>query len=253
MNDRGVRTSPWGEGYAAPTTATRLGFLKKVYGLFTASILFSAIGAMLALNLGVGTSQLTVSAGNGRVVVPPLVGFFAQHPFISIIVMLASVFGASFVRHKRGLNIIALFGMATILGIVIGPALFFAQLSAGLGGTLSSSPIRDAFILATLGFAGLTGYALITKKDFSYLGGALMMGLFVVIGASLLNLFLGSSVFGLALASVSVLLFGAYVLYDTSRIMRSGENDVVGAAIQLFLNFFNIFLAILRILSSRRE
>ena len=79
------------------------------------------------------------------------------------------------------------------------------------------------------------------------------MGLFVLIGASLLNIFLGSSVFGLAIASVSVLLFGAYVLYDTSRILRSGEDDAVGFAISLYMDFFNIFLAILRILSSRRE
>lgn len=253
MDDRGLGTSPWGTSYAAPTTATRIGFLKKVYGLFTASVVFSAIGAIVALNVGTAVSKLVVNIGGQRVVVPPLVGFFAQHPFISMGIMLAAVLGASLVRHKRGLNVVALFGMATILGVVIGPALFFAQISAGLGGTLSASPIRDAFILSTLGFSGLTGYALVTKKDFSYLGGALMMGLFVLIGASLLNLFLGSSVFGLAIASVAVLLFGAYVLYDTSRILRSGENDAVGAAISLYMDFFNIFLAILRILSARRD
>lgn len=253
MDNRGLGTSPWGASYTAGDAATRLGFLKKVYGLFTASIVFSAIGAIAALNLGTSASQLAVNIGGERVVIPPLVGFFAQHPFISMGVMFASVLGASWVRRKPGINVVALLGMATILGVVIGPALFFAQLSAGLGGTLSTSPVRDAFALSAVGFAGLTGYALTTKRDFSYLGGALTMGLFVLIGASLLNIFVGSSIFGLAISSVAVLLFGAYVLYDTSRILRSGEDDAVGGAIQLYMDFFNIFLAILRILSSRRD
>jgi modulator of FtsH protease len=137
--------------------------------------------------------------------------------------------------------------------VVIGPALFFAQLAAGLGGTISASPIRDAFILAAAAFIGLSGYALVTQKDFSFLRGALVMGLLVVIAASVLNIFIGSSIFGLAVASVCVLLFGAYVLYDTSRLLRAGENDAVGCAIALYLDFLNLFLALLRILGSRRS
>ena len=124
---------------------------------------------------------------------------------------------------------------------------------AGLGGTLSASPVRDAFILSVAAFGGLTAYAMLTKRDFSFMGGALVMGVFVVFGASLLNLFLGSSIFGLAISSVAVLLFGAYVLYDTSRLLRSNEDDAVGGAISLYLDFVNLFLSILRILSSRRD
>ncbi len=252
MDRRYVRANEWGAP-AIPGAASRVGFLKKVYGLFTASVLFSAIGAMVALNVGTTGSQLMVQGGSGRLAVPPLVAFFSQHPFVSLGIALATVFGASMVRHRRGINVVALFGMATILGVVFAPALFFAQVSAGLGGTLSASPVRDAFILAVLGFGGLTAYALSTRRDFSYLGGALTMGLFVLIGASLLNLFLGSSVFGLAISSVAVLLFGAYVLYDTSRLLHSGEDDAVGGAISLYMDFINLFLAILRILSGRRD
>ena len=109
--------------------------------------------------------------------------------------------------------------------------------------------IRDR---TTIAFVGLSGYALITKKDFSFMRGALTMGFFVVLGAMFLNFFVGSNVFGLAISSVVVLLFGAFILYDTSRLLRSGEDDAVGGAIQLYLNFLNIFLALLRILSSRR-
>lgn len=252
MDRRYVRAGAWG----APgdsSVASRLGFLKKVYGLFTASIVLSAAGALVALNVGTSASRLAVGEGAARLTVPPLVAFFAQHPFVSMGIAIGAVFGASAVRHRPGLNLVALFGMATILGVVFAPALFMAQVSAGLGGTLSASPVRDAFILSAVGFGGLTSYALFTKRDFSYMAGALTMGLFVVLGASLLNLFLGSSVFGLAISSVAVLLFGAYVLYDTSHLLHSDEEDAVGGAIRLYLDFINIFLAILRILSGRRD
>jgi modulator of FtsH protease len=231
----------------------RIAFLKRVYGLFTASIIFSAIGALVGLYGGLSASQVSINVRGTRVVVPPLVAFFTEHWIIAALVMVGAVFGASAVRHKRGINVVALFGMATVIGVVISNLLFFATIAAGMGNTLSSSPIRDAFLLSVVGFVALTGYALTSKRDFSFMGGALSMGLAVIIGAALLNLFFQSSVFGLAIASVSVLLFGAYVLYDTSHLLRSGERDAVGGAIKLYLDFLNIFLALLRILSSRRD
>jgi len=232
---------------------TRASFLKRVYGLFTASVLFSAIGALVALYGGVSYSQVAIHVGRETVMVPPLVAFFGQHYIISALLMLASILGASFVSRVRGVNVLALFGMATVIGVLLGPALFYATVAASAGKTLSASPIRDAFLLSVVGFTGLTGYALTTKRDFSFLGGALTMGLFVLIGASLLNIFLGSAVFGLAISSVAVLLFGAYVLYDTSRLVRGDMDNPVGAAIGIYMNFLNIFLALLRILSSSRN
>jgi modulator of FtsH protease len=252
MNSWDYKEQAWGAS-SLTQGGTRTAFLKRVYGLFTASVIFSAIGALVALHAGLSSSQVSLNVGSSRVAVPPLVAFFGEHYFIGLILMLGVVFGASVVRHVRGLNVLALFGMATVIGVVIAPSLFYATLAAGMGKTLSSAPIRDAFLLSVVGFGGLTGYALTTKKDFSFLSGGLTMGLFVVIGAGILNIFLGSSILGLAIASVSVLLFGAYVLYDTSRLLRSDERDAVGGAISLYLNFLNIFLALLRILSSRRD
>lgn len=253
MNSWDHQSPAWAGARSNSRASSRAAFLKRVYGLFTGSIIFSALGALGALYGGLSSSQAIIRVGGQNVVVPPLVAFFGQHYFIAVLVMMGVVFGASMVRHVKGLNILALFGMATVIGIVIAPTLFYATLASGLGKTLSASPVRDAFLLSVIGFGGLTGYALTSTKDFSFLGGALSMGLFVVIGASLLNIFLGSSVFGLAISSVSVLLFGAFVLYDTSRMLHSDEEDAVGGAIQLYLNFLNIFLSLLRILSSRRD
>ncbi|MBK9261124.1 MAG: Bax inhibitor-1/YccA family protein [Polyangiaceae bacterium] len=252
MNSWDHRERAWGAA-SISRAGSRTSFLKRVYSLFTASIVFSAIGALVALNAGLSSSAAVLRVGAKTVVVPPLVAFFGQHYIIGMLVMLGVVFGASMVRHVKGLNVLALFGMATVIGVVIAPTLFYATLASSIGNTLSASPVRDAFILSTVGFAGLTGYALTTRKDFSFLGGGLTMGLFVIIGASLLNLFFASSVFSLAISSVAVLLFGAFVLYDTSRLLHSDEEDAVGGAISLYLNFLNIFLALLRILSSRRD
>jgi modulator of FtsH protease len=148
-------------------------------------------------------------------------------------------------------NVAALFGATFVSGLFIAPALFFAQVMASQGQTLSPSPVRDAFALTVLGFTGLTAYAMISKRDFSFLRGFLSMGLWVVIGASLLNIFVHAAAFSLAIASAGVLLFGAFILYDTSRLLRDrDQTDPVGAALQLYLNFLNLFLFLLRILSS---
>ncbi len=80
------------------------------------------------------------------------------------------------------------------------------------------------------------------------------MGLWVLIGASVFSLFLGGTAFSLAIASVGILLFGGFILYDTSRMLRDPSNrDAVGAAIGLYLNFLNLFLFLLRILASSRR
>ena len=148
----------------------------------------------------------------------------------------------------------ALFGAAFVSGLFIAPTLWVVQLMASQGHTLAASPIRDAFLLAVLGFTGLTSYALLSKRDFSFLGGFLSMGLWVIIGASILSFFVGGATFSLAIASVGVLLFGGYILFDTSRILRDPQNrDPVGAALGLYLNFLNLFLFLLRILASSRR
>lgn len=238
----------WGGGVQSygETGAERLAFLKKVYGLFGASVLLSAIGAMIALYAG-GTVV------EGGIRIPTIVAMVSDIPWIlRLVLFFGVVFGASAVRRVQGLNVIALFGMAFVLGILFAPSLFVAQFFASTGSTISASPIRDAFLLATLMFGGLTGYVAVSKKDFSYLGSALTMGFFVILGCSILNIFLGSNVLGLAIASVGLLLFGGYVLYDTSRILRSQDRDAVGGALQLYMDFLNIFLFLLRILGSRR-
>jgi modulator of FtsH protease len=254
--DEFIRPRSFGQaGTLTEAPAEKLAFLRKVYALFTGSVVAAFLGAVVALYAGADMSKVTVDVGGTLRTAPPIVLFFANHWIIGIVLFLGSFFAASAVRERPGVNLLALFGAAFVSGLYIAPMLWIAQLMASQGQTLSASPIRDAFLLAVLGFTGLTSYALLSKRDFSFLGGFLSMGLWVIIGASVLSFFVGGATFSLAIASVGVLLFGGYILFDTSRMLRDPQNrDAVGAALGLYLNFLNLFIFLLRILaSSRRE
>ncbi|HEY1959847.1 MAG TPA: Bax inhibitor-1 family protein [Polyangiaceae bacterium] len=228
-----------------------LPFLRRVYLLFTGGVWFAIVGALLALYAG---TPVPIERGGAVVAtVPPVVAFAMGHWVITLVVYIGAFFAASFARHIRGLNVVALFGYAFITGLFIAPSIFVAQAMASAGHTLDASPVRDAFLLSGAAFVGLSGYVLVSRKDFSRLGAALTIGLFVLLGAMLLGFFVHAAVFQLAIASVGVLLFAGFILYDTSVIMRQGENDAVGAALRLFLDIINLFLLLLRILGSARD
>ena len=231
---RPVDDGAWG-GLQARTAAEaplaeRLGFIRKVYALFFGASLF-AVGAVA---LGVN--------------VPPLLQFAAEHPFIMLIVMLGGVMGAQAVRHQPGINLAALFGFTTLTGVVISPAIYFI-------GQTNPASIWQAGLLTVGIFGGLTAYVFVSKKDFSFMRGLLVTGLIVVVLAGLLNLLIaGSSALAFAVSAATLLLFSGFVLYDTSEIIRRyPTNEYVAGALSLYLDAFNIFLALLNLLNSDRD
>ena len=245
------RLGSYGET-AARSSVDVASYLRRVYLLFTGGVFFAIAGALAALYLG---TPVQLEVGRGEVIeLAPAVAFGLAHPFVMLIVYFGAFLGASFLRRTPGINVAALFGYTLITGVFLAPTLFMAQLYASQGATLDASPVRDAFLLTGLAFTGLSGYVLISRKDFSFMGAALNMGLWVILGAMILGIFLHSAVLQLAIASVGVLLFCGYILYDTSRILHDrSENDAVGAALRLFLDVINLFLFLLRILSSSRQ
>jgi modulator of FtsH protease len=230
--------------------AAVLPFVRRVYLLLTLGIIVAVVGGLVALYAG---TPVALGTRDGTVLVPPTVAFELQHGIVMLIVFFGAFFAASFARARPGLNVAALLGFTFITGLFLAPSIFIAQSMATAGQTLDPSPVRDALLLSAITFAGLTGYCFVTKRDFSFMGAALSTGLWVVIGASLLAMLFHSSALSLAVASVSVLLFAGYILFDTSRILRAGAGDAVGAALSLFLDVINLFLALLRILSSSRR
>ena len=97
-------------------------------------------------------------------------------------------------------------------------------------------------------FLSLSAYVLTTKKDFSFMGGFLMVGLIVIFGGIILNLFMQIPAMSLAISAGLILLMSGFILFDTSRIINGGETNYIRATVSLFINIFNIFTSLLHIL-----
>jgi modulator of FtsH protease len=97
-------------------------------------------------------------------------------------------------------------------------------------------------------FFALSGYVLTSKKDFSFMGGFLFVGLIVAVIASIANIFMGIPALSLAISAVIVLLMSGFILFDTSRLINGGETNYIRATVSLYLNIFNLFVALLRLL-----
>jgi FtsH-binding integral membrane protein len=224
----------WGGGLQAPTAAEvnvseRMGFVRKVYALFFAATLFAIGGVLLGMS-SIGLMQT-----------------IASHPFITLLVLMGGVIGAQAVRHVPVVNLLALFGFTTMTGVIISPAIY-------IYGQLNPNSIWQAGVLTIGIFGGLTAYVFISKKDFSFMRGMLMTGLIVVFLAAVLSIFLPSSAFSFGIAVAALLLFSGYVLYDTSNILRRyPTNEYIAGALDLYLDAFNIFMALLRILNAGRR
>ena len=237
----------------------KLAYLRKVYAYLTASAAVAILTGFLSITLG-GTVKFTAVASHGKkatVLVPALVAAMLNNPGLmygAFGLLFVATLGASAVSRVKGLNLVALMAVAVLMGIDLAPMVFVAQVFAGMGDTLSASPVRDTFAMVGAIFVGLTGYAFVTKKDFSYLRAMLSMGFFVVFVACILAAFLHSEAFSLAVASAGAVLSAGFLLFNTGRILRSSDmSDPVGDALGLIVQLRNLFMFILRIMMSSRR
>ena len=225
---------PWGsfgaETAARAGVAERMGFVRKVYALFFAATLFAIGGVGLGLAF------------------PPVMLAIIAHPWIAFFALLGGVMGAQAVRLVPGVNLLALFAFTTFTGVFISPLIAIYT-------RMNPASIWQAGLLTVGIFGGLTAYVFVSKKDFSFMRGMVTTGLIVVVLAGLLNVFIvGSSALAFAVSCAALLLFSGFVLYDTSNIIRRYPvNEYVAGALDLYLDAFNIFLALLRILNAGRR
>ncbi len=180
--------------------------------------------------------------------------------FSAITAFIGVVTGASF-GMALGANILAIVIRSFVLpktansasGIPVVFA-FTGLLGYGLGPLLSHYlAVNPSIVMTAMGgtgaiFLALSGYALTTRKDFSFMGGFLMVGIFVVLGASLLNIFLAIPALALAVSAGVILVMSGFILYQTSSIINGGESNYIMATASLFLSILNIFTALLHIL-----
>lgn len=233
------------------TASDELSYLRKVYAWLVVGILTAGAAGYTTLNFG---TAVDMEIGGTHVSVPPLTAMMANHGIFFGLGLIGLAFVAGFVRKVPGLNLLAYFGITSLSGAFCAPAIVLAQAHAKAGLTMSSNPVRDAFALTLTAFVGLSAYTLVSRRDFSAMGAFLWTGLLVVIGASILGIFLQSRAYDLAVSSVAVLLFTGYILFDTSRLLHdSKRDDAIGDALHLYLDVLNLFVHLLRILGGKSK
>ncbi|WQT64434.1 Bax inhibitor-1/YccA family protein [Helicobacter pylori] len=196
-------------------------FVKTTYKFFAGSLLLATVGALLGLM-------------NFQAVV--------QYKWVFFIAEIVALFGLMFSKSKPGLNLFMLFAFTSLSGVTLVPLLGMVIAKAGLGA------IWQALGMTTIVFGLMSVYALKTKNDLANMGKMLFIALIVVLVCSLINLFLGSPMFQVVIAGASAILFSLYIAYDTQNIVKGMYDSPIDAAVDLYLDFLNVFISILQII-----
>ncbi len=208
----------------------RVAYTRRVLGYVATGLATAFIGARVGMMDGV----VQVIAGLGW--------------FIHLAVMIGLVFWAQKASTGRHAGT-AYFAFSFGMGLLIGPLMYFYTHSVG-----GPQILGNAVALTAINVTALAVYTWVSKKDFSFMGGFLFIGLLTMIGVMLLNLFIGSSALAMGLSAVGVLLFNGFLLYDLGRVMNSSTYiPPTQAALSIFLDIFNLFLFILNLLGGNRE
>ncbi|MCZ6831435.1 MAG: Bax inhibitor-1/YccA family protein [Gammaproteobacteria bacterium] len=196
--------------------------LKNTYMLLGMTLIFSSLTAGISMAMGLG---------HGAGLILMLVGF-----------------GLLFAVHRTAdssTGLIMVFAFTGVMGASIGPMLnYYLALPNGPGLVL------QALGGTALVFFGLSAYALTTRKDFSYMGGFLFVGLLVAVVASIANIFLGIPALSLTISAAIVMIMSGLILFDTSRIINGGETNYIRATVSLYLDIYNLFIHLLHLLTA---
>ena len=195
--------------------------LKNTYALLAMTLLFSAVTAFVSMQM-------------------EMPGYL---PLVSSLGALALIWLVLPRTANSAAGLVVVFAITGLLGFGLGPILNqYLHLSNG-----------SQLIMTSLGgtgviFLGLSGYALVSRRDFSFMGGMLMAGLIMVIIAALANIFLQVPALSLAISAIVILIMSGFILYDTSRIIHGGETNYINATVGMYLSLYNIFVNLLVLL-----
>ena len=217
-----ARGNAYSFGSAARSEAQIVSFVKETYKLFAASMMAGAVGAYVGV---------------------PMAGAIQANFLMLFILEIGLLIGLHFVKHKPGINLAVMFAFVFMTGITLSPLL-----ARTLGMSGGASIIGNAFAMTSVIFGAMSFFAIKTTKDFTGYGKPLMIALVVVIVGSLLNMFLlQSPIFHILIQGAIVMLFSVLVIYDTQNIMRGAYETAIEGAIALYLDFLNIFTALLQL------
>jgi modulator of FtsH protease len=196
--------------------------IRNTYTLLSMTLLFSALTAGVSTVLAMPPMTYLLGIGGA---------------FVMILFVLPKM-----ARSANGIWVV--FGITGLLGFSLGPILNM-YLSLPNGPQIVGTALGGTGAI----FLGLSGYALTTRKDFSFLGGFLMTGFIVVLLAALANIFLSIPALSLTISAAVILIMSGFILYDTSRMVREGASaNYLMMTVSLYLSMFNIFISLLHIL-----
>jgi modulator of FtsH protease len=225
-----------GFSYAPATVQVRSGteratLVRRTYGLVFLSVITTILGSVFAF------SQPAVMEG------------VLQHPFITFICMFVPLIMAQRAARDFPKNLILTFLFTFIEGIWLAPFLMLADRNA-------PGVVGQAAVLTFAAFGVLSLYAVLSRRDFSAWGSFLMVGVFVLLVAMIINAFVGSAAGGLWIAAIGVMIFSGLLVFDTWRLLRSGaygQDDYVLTAVAIYLDLLNMFVFILSLLGGGRR
>src|ERR1044072_1783263 len=199
--------------------------LRNTYLLLALTMVPTVIGAMIGMATG---------------------GIIMQHPIISSLVMIGAVIGLQFAiaaNRDSGLGVVLLLAMTFILGWWLGPLLTVA-LALRNGPQLVGLAAGGTGVL----FFAMATIATTTKRDFSFMGKFLFVGMIVLLVAMIANMFLQIPALALTISALVIVVFSLFLLHDVSRIVNGGETNYIMATTGVYMSLFNIFANLLQLL-----
>ena len=200
--------------------------LRNTYALLGVSLIPTVVGALIGMTMNFG--------------------FAAQSPMLFFILTLGALFGMFYLikaNRNSSLGVVFLLGLTFLMGLMLGPILQVAFSLSNGGQIVGLAAGGTAYI-----FLVLSGIATTSKRDFSFMGKFLMIGLMLLILAMVVNIFFQIPAMSLAISGIAVLIFSGFILYDVNRIVRGGETNYIMATLALYLNIYNLFVHLLHIL-----
>jgi modulator of FtsH protease len=197
--------------------------LKNTFLLLALTMAFSALTAFTAIALAMSPLSIWVTLG----------------VYIAILVMLN-------INANNGLGLVFSFVLTGWLGLTAGPIISIVT-------SVSPMVIINAFIMASIMLVGLSAYAVISGKDFSFMGGFLTIGILVAFVAGLAALFFKITALSLLVSAAFIMLSGGLILWQVSSIVNGGETNYVLAAVTLYVSFYNIFLSLIQLLGYNND
>ncbi|MCK5920680.1 MAG: Bax inhibitor-1/YccA family protein [Methylococcales bacterium] len=197
--------------------------LRNTYALLSMTLLFSAATAGLSMMMNMAPMS----------------------PFLTLI----GYFGLLFLTTKysqSSTGLIFIFALTGFMGLTLGPILNMYLTFMSNGAELIMTALGGTGII----FLGLSGYVLTSRKDFSFLGGFLMVGILVAFLAGLVGMLFSIPALSLAVSAMFILLMSGMILYQTSEIIHGGETNYILATISLYVSIYNLFLSLLHILGA---